>query len=330
MRKAVSVQDEISMSSMMGHGGRIAMTNRFVIEKGDTEYIGKEIEDAPKEGKESGAIDRVLEPNIFRHYVQVENQFTNGFISILGLSWLAHSQLPGSFLDMLGIKSASGARTIRVLRGIDGTADAELSGDDFCILFETKIKRGSLDGEQIRRHLERLECRSEAQRRLVLLTPDDTSSSYIKRSREDGMRPFPLLGNDCIRHIGWKDVYELVANSIERETTDLLSELFRQFLSWIYERIIEKDIYGIVQKVSFSPATGLNADTYLDELRSEAGVGRQWNTPREYKSLDGKGRKLLLYDRNRHGITAEVEIQGVQRTDQESGFPWTNTSRRKA
>jgi hypothetical protein len=59
-------------------------------------------------------------------------------------------------LKTLGIDPDQKALKFRVLRGIDGTADAELSGNDFCVLIETKIERGKLDDPQICRHLERL------------------------------------------------------------------------------------------------------------------------------------------------------------------------------
>ena len=61
-----------------------------------------------------------------------------------------------------------------------------------------------------------------------------------------------------------------------------------------------------------------------DVLASDKAIGIQWNTPREYEALDGKGRKLLLYDRKQHAVTAEVEIQKVEKTNQRSNFSWTN------
>ena len=54
------------------------------------------------------------------------------------------------------------------------------------------------------------------------------------------------------------------------------------------------------------------------------GEWTRWNTPRLYKNLDGTGRKMLLYDKTRKGITVEVEIAEVKRTDAEPKFPWSN------
>ena len=64
------------------------------------------------------------------------------------------------------------------------------------------------------------------------------------------------------------------------------------------------------------------ADAYLDEMR--AGKWTRWNTPRQYKNLDGTGRKLLLYDRTREGVTVEAEIERVIETFSEPDYPWTN------
>ena len=40
--------------------------------------------------------------------------------------------------------------------------------------------------------------------------------------------------------------------------------------------------------------------------------------------MDGTGRKLLLYDRTRQGITAEVEIRKVKRIKWARAYPWAN------
>jgi len=252
-------------------------------------------------------------PNIFRHYNNLENHFTNQLISLLSLSRFVPPQLLTPLLKTLGIDPNQKVLKFRVLRGIDGTADAELSGNDFCVLIETKIERGKLDDAQICRHLERLNARSEAQRSLVLLTPDDGSSSYIRQFRAKYRR---------VTHLEWKAVYELCKGCTAGDR--VVSELARQFLAYIHDRIIEQDIVGIIQKIAFGPNSGLSHNTFLDEFNSDNGIGLRWNTPREYKALDGKGRKLLLYDGTQPAITAEVEIREVRCTNDKALFPWTN------
>ena len=79
---------------------------------------------------------------------------------------------------------------------------------------------------------------------------------------------------------------------------------------------------GIIQKIAFGDWAGVDPDTFLGEMRR--GEWTAWNTPQKYEKLDGKGRKLMLYDRTREAIVAEVEIRKVEHTKNERDFPWTN------
>lgn len=87
-------------------------------------------------------------------------------------------------------------------------------------------------------------------------------------------------------------------------------------------RISNEEVVAVIVKVDFGTKSGVNVESYLDELRQ--GEWKQWNTPRRYKGLDGTGRKLLLYDKNRRGLTLEVEIESVQQTNEETEYPWSN------
>jgi hypothetical protein len=261
--------------------------------------------------------------NIFRHYTQAENHLTNALISILRLSRFVRPQFLTSFLhDELGVDPEQEVRSFRVLREIPrtsdrtNTVDAVLSGEDCCIFFETKIERGILDREQICCHLKQLESCREGTRRLVLLTPDDGGSSYI--------RQFRLLDEDCILHLGWKQVYHFVERSLKVESSDLFSELMRQFNEQINERIIERDIAGIIMRIAFGEVSGVYSKTYLDEMTTGKEIGIRWNTPRRIRDLDGKGRMLMLYDGTRKEITVEVEIQEVKQNLSDQDFPWSN------
>src|SRR5258708_6059162 len=101
--------------------------------------------------------------NIFKRYDAKENQFTNALISILRLSTIEDTGILASFLhDELGLIAAGKTDTFRVLEGIDGTADAELAGDDYRVLFETKIASGSLRELQIKEHLAKLRNGSQS------------------------------------------------------------------------------------------------------------------------------------------------------------------------
>ncbi len=80
---------------------------------------------------------------------------------------------------------------------------------------------------------------------------------------------------------------------------------------------------GIVMKLSFGATSGLYPDTYLKELFERANSDRLWNLPSEPKALVGGGKKILLYDKNRKGITAEFLIEKIVKTDIEAAYPWS-------
>lgn len=264
---------------------------------------------------EQSGIWQMTTVNIFTRYEQKENHFTNALIAILSISRFDSPQLVTSFLrDVLELVPKGDVDTFRVLRGIQGTADGELRGEGCCVQFETKIVSGTLDPEQIDRHLEKLRSRPELLRRLVLLTPDDSNSRYIQQ--------FCPRDTDFILHLGWKRVYGFLETCIKRGTPSVFSELVRQFLDQIHDTVFVQDKAGIILKVDFGDKSEVYDHKYLDDMK--AGRWSQWNTPREYKSLDGTGRKLMLYDKTRQGITVAVEIQKVKRTNLEPDYPWTN------
>lgn len=253
--------------------------------------------------------------NIFTRYEQKENDVTNGFVSILSLSRFEGPQFVSSFLrDELRVAPNSEIESFCVLQGFPGTADGELRGKDCCIWIETKIVSGTLRKEQIRRHLNRLRDQPERVRRLLLLTPDDSGSRYIQQ--------FLSLNPTTVLHVGWRRAYDFLARFDNKDASSLFSELVRQFLERIHDTIFAQDIAGIILKIDFGDKSGVYAPDYLSEMRR--GEWTTWNTPREYKSLDGSGRKLMLYDRTRQGITAEVEIEKVKRTCRGGNYPWTN------
>ena len=253
--------------------------------------------------------------NIFTGYEQKENRFTNGLICIFRMSTLDNPRFLSSFLrGELGRALDGRIHTFRVLQGIQATADGELCGDDFRIQFETKIVSGSLRRDQIRAHLKNLQGHRARLKRLVLLTPDDSSSRYIKE--------FLALDATRLLHVGWKRIYDSLSDSIRNRSRSPFTELVREFLEQIQDMVFEQDLAGVILKIHFGADSGVHPDKYLKEFK--AGEWDHWNTPRECKSLDGTGRKLLLYDGTRRGITAEVEIKKVKRIKWARAYPWAN------
>ena len=200
--------------------------------------------------------------------------------------------------------------------------DAELCGRNCCIRFEAKIKSGTLRHEQVRRHLRELDCRTGRLKRVILLTPDDGRSSYITE--------FLSKYKPKVLHLEWRNVFEyLDKKSARKVMTPLLSELIGLFLKRIEDRVFEQDMAGVITKIAFGedtevfPTTKTGVHTgYLDVLPTD----KAWRTPRPYKELDGKGRKLLLYDgtANVKAITAEVEIKNVKHIRYARSFPSSN------
>lgn len=215
--------------------------------------------------------------NVFTSYTQEENHFTNGLVSLLRLSTTDGPQFVNEFLmDLLSLSPTDPIECFRVLKEIKGTADAELSGKSCCIHIETKIVSGSLREDQVTAHLE---CMKPwiGLKKLVLLTPDDGKSKYIER--------FRLKDPEHIIHLEWKRVVAFLRKSVDK-CGAVFSMLVRDFLDRIQRCIFEQDIAGIIAKIDFGEKSSVFEDTYLAEMQN--GSWKQWNTPREYKNLDGQ------------------------------------------
>lgn len=266
-------------------------------------------------GGEEHHMNGTRQVNIFTMYGQMENHFTNGLISILRLATLHDSRFIHLFLgSLLKIDICDSFELFQVLEGYDekSTADAVLKGESAIVQFETKIKSATLRKEQIMKHLDTFKGCSQTEQHLVMLTPDDSRSSYVNK--------FLDLDPARVQHLEWRKVFSFLFNY--QTNSIVLQSIISQYLETIETVIFERDIIGIIAKVSFGEKSGVDADKYLDQMRN--GKWTEWNTPRQYKSLDGTGRKLLLYDKNLRAITLEVEIAEVERTNQEVDYPWTN------
>ena len=104
--------------------------------------------------------------NIFRHYSQAENRYTNGLISLLKIGLKIDSNILIEFGQLANL-SLSKELDFKVLREFEGTADAEILDNESIILTETKIISGTLRSEQIKRHLKILLNYKQKNKRLV-------------------------------------------------------------------------------------------------------------------------------------------------------------------
>src|SRR5208283_5429776 len=112
-----------------------------------------------------------------------------------------------------------------------GIADAELRGDACRIWFETKIVSGAFgrhdrlnDSDcQVCRHLKSLRRCPGRLKRLVLLTPDDSHSSYIKQILSKHNH------NPGVLHLEWRSVYDYLSKSLGNGADRVFSKLVWQF-----------------------------------------------------------------------------------------------------
>ena len=165
--------------------------------------------------------------------------------------------------------------TFKVLKETAGTLDAELSNDDICCLLETKIVSGTIRKVQIQSHLESLNTHGQNIRKLVLLTPDDSGSQYV--------RGFTQI-NPNILHLEWKKVSKFF-DVYSKGKDNLLSKIIRQYSEKIRDEILNTDYVGVILTIAFNEVTGVRADTYLDEMRN--GQWTDWKTPGKCWELDG-------------------------------------------
>lgn len=84
----------------------------------------------------------------------------------------------------------------------------------------------------------------------------------------------------------------------------------------------DQDIVAVIVKIDFGKKSGVDRNEYLGEM--ERGEWKEWNTPRKYIHLDGKGRKLILYDSKQKALTVEVEIQKIEKMKRVKEYPWKN------
>ena len=220
--------------------------------------------------------------NLFTDYKQQEDRFTNGLVSILKLAELQDRTFISSFFrDLLNIELHAPSICAQVLRGYDvkSNADAVFLASNTRVCLESKIVSASLRQEQIQKHLQNLQKAPEDVRYLVLLTPDDSGSSYIGA----------YLDTDAshMKHLEWRCVYDYLSRYERNCTNSVLRTVVKQFIATIKSMIFEQDIAGIISKVSFGNKSGVYADSYLDDLRN--GKWDKWNTPKLYKNLDGTG-----------------------------------------
>src|SRR5712691_11155515 len=110
--------------------------------------------------------------NLFSTYKTDENRITASILAVLGSLALGRvERLLGALMEQPELELVRFRN--QPSRGAAGVPDAEIWSS--CrILVETKVERGGLRADQLKRHLERLDRVNEATKCLLVMTPDET------------------------------------------------------------------------------------------------------------------------------------------------------------
>ena len=144
-----------------------------------------------------------------------------------------------------------------------------------------------------------------------MLTPDSIGSHYINQ--------FLKMAPNQITHINWNSAIQFLKEY--KTKGPLFSELVKEYVEEVKEEIFEQDISSVIVKISFGDNSGVYPKDYLEEFKN--GEWDNWHTPKKYNELDGKGKKLILYDKN-WGLVLEVEIEKVGKIPNRKAYPWSN------
>lgn len=273
-----------------------------------------------QEGNAMGDIVFEGTRNIFANYGQAENNFTNGLFSLLELSQCEDSSLPRRFFtDLLNVDFPQGIPSFKVLGQMEPrcTVDAQVIGENVSLFFETKIQSYTLESRQIEQHLKAVrQCRSKV-KKLVVLTPDDGCSDFIKERT--------ALSPQFIIHLSWAAVRDYLIRESARWKGRVLEGLIKEYVAVINGTIEEQDFIGIIQKVAFNKKTGLSCREHCLTLLMDRDA--EWGLPKQRNELDGEHRKLLLYsaegfEEGLKGVFCEAEVAGCEWDDSETDYPW--------
>ena len=206
--------------------------------------------------------------NLFTHYKQPENAFTNGLVWILKILHKTKNHDFNSFIkERIGVKISKNVN-FRVLGEFKGTADAQIVDDNKILQIETKItssyyklfddngKFNSLSLSQLKMHKKVLQKEIKKIKKLILITPDFSDSYYVKEI----IRRIP-----SITHISWHDIYNFFRKLKIKDR--VLNELIQEFNESIKNEIIDKDYVAGFFKYTEKHLSGYdNPNDYFNEM----------------------------------------------------------------
>lgn len=174
--------------------------------------------------------------SIFSTYRTGENRVTASIIAVLrSLALHRTERLLGALMERSDFQLVSFVN--QGAKGGKGVPDATISAS--CrVLIETKIERNAVRGDQISRHLERLDAAPEADKLLVVLTPDATIPVAVTEVDDEGVVWASFAGLD--------QAIEELLNDQSEVTSERESFLLRELQGMLREEGLVSPINDVV------------------------------------------------------------------------------------
>jgi hypothetical protein len=163
--------------------------------------------------------------SIFSTYRTGENRVTASILAVLrSLALQRTERLLGALMERSEFELVSFQN--QPAKGGQGVPDASITAS--CrLLVETKITRNAVKGDQIHRHLERLDAAPEAAKFLLILTPDEVSPAVLTEEPDPRVAWASFAALDQAIEELLKDPYEVISEREEfllRELQAMLAE----------------------------------------------------------------------------------------------------------
>ena len=194
-----------------------------------------------------------MQASIFSSYSRGENRVTSSILAVMRFLSLQHTaRLLGAIMEDSEFELIHFEN--QPAKGGKGIPDASISSS--CrILVETKIQRDTVDLEQLKRHLKRLDGKVSVEQ-LLVLTPDDKKPQVIEELRE----PKVVWANFASLD---QAIEELLSDNRE-----VISEREEFLLRNLQVMLIEEGLVGSINDVVVLPAQYawreyLNSNAYV-------------------------------------------------------------------
>lgn len=178
--------------------------------------------------------------SIFSTYRTGENRVTASILAVLrSLALQRTERLLGALMERSEFELVTFQN--QVAKGGKGVPDASIAAS--CrLLVETKIERSAVLAEQIQRHLERLTSASEADKVLLVLTPDDSSPAVLAAMADP--------------RVAWASFAALdqAIDELLKDSSEVVSEREAFLLRELQAMLVEERLVSLANDVVVVPA----------------------------------------------------------------------------